>query len=168
MGNQALFLSLFACIALVAVCASGTIPYLNETLNLEIVPEGLRWQVMGALFVSLVGSFLWDRLMVFIFARHIFDATLQEAKSTKFSDVMPILQTVGYIVGGLLVLSTGNLIFLGIAYMMYRNYKKGQADKESAAADKVKKAQEAKKIAEELQRKEAEKLRKEQEEGNLA
>merc|ERR1719191_79794 len=52
--NQPLFLSLFICIALVAVCAWGAFPYLNQILNLEVVPEDLRWQVMGTLSVSLI------------------------------------------------------------------------------------------------------------------
>merc|ERR1719277_1892515 len=76
--NQPLFLSLFLCIALVAVCAWGMIPYLNEILNLVVVPEDLRPQVMGTLFVSLIGSFLWDRLMVYVFARHIFEVQVEE------------------------------------------------------------------------------------------
>ncbi|CAK9048444.1 unnamed protein product [Durusdinium trenchii] len=40
--NQPLFLSLFVCIGMVAVCAWGVIPFLNSTLNLEVVPEELR------------------------------------------------------------------------------------------------------------------------------
>merc|ERR1712196_318065 len=70
--NQPLFLSLFLCIAMVYVCAWGLIPYLNELLNLVIVPEDLRPILMTALFISLVGSFMWDRLMIYIFARQIF------------------------------------------------------------------------------------------------
>merc|ERR1719353_1896896 len=34
--NQPLFLSLFACIVLVTICARGDIPYLNEILNLVV------------------------------------------------------------------------------------------------------------------------------------
>merc|ERR1711972_213746 len=52
--NQALFLSLFLCVALVAVCAWGAIPKLNEWLNLEVVPEELRLTVMATLTASLI------------------------------------------------------------------------------------------------------------------
>lgn len=122
--NQALFMSLFLSIVMVAVCAWGTFPWFNELLNLEVVPEELRWQVMASLFASLIGSFVWDRLMMFVFSRQIFDATLQEAMSTRPSDFIPLLKTVGYILGGLFFLGSGNPILWGLGYMMYRNYKK--------------------------------------------
>lgn len=121
--NQPLFLSLFACIALVAVCAWGAFPYLNETLNLVVMPEDLRMQVMGTLFVSLIGSFCWDRLMVFVFARHIWEVQVAEAKAVTFADFWPLIQTVGYSLGGLLFLGTGNPLLWGLAFMMYRSYK---------------------------------------------
>merc|ERR1719355_315447 len=71
--NQPLFLSLFICIALVAICAWGAFPYLNEILNLEVVPEivppgweeygmSLRPMIIITLLVSLAGSFVWDRI----------------------------------------------------------------------------------------------------------
>merc|ERR1712054_739589 len=44
--NQPLFLSLFLCTALVGICAWSVIPYLNEVLNLVVVPEELRPTVM--------------------------------------------------------------------------------------------------------------------------
>eukprot|EP00933_Yihiella_yeosuensis_P077350 TRINITY_DN8774_c0_g4_i1.p1 TRINITY_DN8774_c0_g4~~TRINITY_DN8774_c0_g4_i1.p1 ORF type:complete len:939 (+),score=240.14 TRINITY_DN8774_c0_g4_i1:249-2819(+) len=125
--NQPLFLSLFGCIAMVATCAWGLIPYLNEILNLMVVPEELRYQVLGTLLVSLVGSFCWDRAMVAIFAPHIMAAQLDEAKATTYEDFKPLLQTVGMFVigGGFLV--AGNPILWGLGYMMYRNYKNAQA-----------------------------------------
>lgn len=124
--NQPLFLSLFLCIALVAVCAWGAFPQLNELLNLQDVPDDLRFHVMGTLFVSLIGTFCWDRLMVAIFAPMIFQTQIEEAKSVTFMDFVPILKTVGYILGGLLLLGSGNPIIWGLAYMMYRNYNKAQ------------------------------------------
>jgi len=124
--NQPLFLSLFLCIAMVAICAWGAVPYLNQILNLVVVPPELRMQVMGTLFVSLVGSFLWDRLMVAVFAPHIFKATIDEAKALTLADFVPILKTVGYIIGGGLFLLAGNPILWGLAFMMWRSYKKSQ------------------------------------------
>lgn len=124
--NQPLFLSLFLCIILVAICAWGAIPYLNQILNLVVVPEELRMQVMGTLFVSLVGTFVWDRLMIAMFAPTIFQAMIDEAKSVRLADCVPLLKTVGYIIGGGLFLLAGNPILWGVAFMLWRNYKKAQ------------------------------------------
>jgi len=124
--NQPLFLSLYSCIALVAVCAWGAFPWLNNILNLEVVPEGLRLQVMLTLGVSLVGSFAWDRFMAYLFAPQIWEVMKEEAKATKFADFQPILMTVGYVIGGGALLLIGNPIMLGLAYMGYRNWKKNR------------------------------------------
>jgi len=132
--NQPLFMSLFVCIILVAVCAWGAIPYLNEILNLVVVPEELRPKVMITLFVSLGGSFAWDRLMVYVFAPQIFQAQLDEVKAVKPKDFLPLLQTVGYIVGGLIFLGSGNPILWGLAFMMYRQYKNRSAAGNGGAA----------------------------------
>ncbi|CAJ1358711.1 unnamed protein product [Effrenium voratum] len=122
--NQPLFLSLFGCIGMVAVCAWGMVPLLNSTLNLEVVPEDLRIKVIIVLFVSLVGSFVWDRLMVALCAPHIMAAQLEEAKATTWRDFLPLLQTVGMIGGGGLVLVSGNPLLFGAAFLLYRNWKK--------------------------------------------
>mmetsp|Transcript_40899 Transcript_40899/g.96048 ORF Transcript_40899/g.96048 Transcript_40899/m.96048 type:complete len:1481 (+) Transcript_40899:98-4540(+) len=122
--NQPLFLSLFACFGLVAICAWGIIPQLNELLNLEVIPEELRFEVMVALFLSLVGAFIWDRLMVFIFAREIFDTMVEGALALSLKDFYPLFKTVGYVLFGGAVLVTGNPLLMGLAFMMYRSYSK--------------------------------------------
>lgn len=124
--NQPLFISLVLCIAMVAVCAWGLVPYLNHILNLEVLPEDLRPTVMFVLFTSLIGSFCWDRLMVFIFARHIHDAQLDELRSVTLADFVPLLKTVGYTCGGLLMLLTGNPLIMGVCFMLYRNFKSNE------------------------------------------
>jgi len=131
--NQPLFLSLFLCVVMVGICAWGAIPYLNHVLNLEVVPEELRYQVMGALMVSLIGIFAWDRLMVCIFAPHIWQVMKDEVKATRLSHLMPIFMTVGYIAGGAIILLAGNPILWGLAFMLYRNYKKGKEQTSQAA-----------------------------------
>lgn len=120
--NQALFLSVFICTILVAICAWGAIPYLNDLLSLEVVPEELRFQVMASLGISLVGTFVWDRLMHAIFAPHIFQVMIDEAKATTLNDFMPLFKTVGYVAVGCAFLCMGNPIFWGLAFIMYRNY----------------------------------------------
>lgn len=122
--NQPLFLSLFVCIGMVAVCAWGVVPFLNSTLNLEVVPEELRMKVIWTLLASLVGTFIWDRLMVALCAPHIMAAQLEEAKATTWKDFLPLLQTAGMILGGGLLFVSGNPLLWGGAFMMYRNWKK--------------------------------------------
>jgi len=124
--NQPLFLSVFLCVIMVGICAWGVVPYINTTLNLEVIPEGLRGQVMATLMTSLVGTFCWDRLMVAIFAPHIWQVMKDEARATSFADFVPILKTCGYIAGGGMLLLCGNPLLWGLAYYMYRNYKKSQ------------------------------------------
>eukprot|EP00929_Paragymnodinium_shiwhaense_P113015 TRINITY_DN81280_c0_g1_i1.p1 TRINITY_DN81280_c0_g1~~TRINITY_DN81280_c0_g1_i1.p1 ORF type:complete len:1486 (+),score=495.64 TRINITY_DN81280_c0_g1_i1:141-4598(+) len=128
--NQPLFLSLVGCVIMVAVCAWGAIPYLNDLLNLVVVPEELRPKVMATLLVSLIGTFLWDRLMIFLFAPQIFKTMVEEIKATEVADFMPLAKTLGMGVGGLLLLGAGNPIMWGLAYMAYRNYKSSQAPAE--------------------------------------
>lgn len=130
--NQPLFLSLVICIALVFTCSWGIFPYLNELLNLDTMPEDLRPKVMACVFISLVGSFSWDRLMTAIFAPQIFAAQLEEVKSIEFKDFKPLLQTVFYIVGGLMFLGMGNPILWGLAFMGYRNYIRPQQQQQQA------------------------------------
>lgn len=131
--NQPLFLSLFVCIGMVAVCAWGVVPFLNSTLNLEVVPEELRMKVIWTLLASLVGTFIWDRLMVALCAPHIMAAQLEEAKATTWKDFLPLLQTAGMIVGGGLLFVSGNPLLWGGAFMMYRNWKKTTEAKASAS-----------------------------------
>lgn len=132
--NQPLFLSLFACVCLVAICAWEVIPQLNEILNLEPVPEVLRPTILTVLFVSLVGTFLWDRLCTAVFAREIFDVLLEQATTTTLEDFFPVIKTVAYGGGGLLVFLTGNPILWGLGFMMYRNHKNNPANNPEAAA----------------------------------
>eukprot|EP00392_Amoebophrya_sp_AT5.2_P004320 g4328.t1 len=121
--NQALFLSLFGCMGLVWVCATNAIPIVNETLKLVDVPEDLRITMMGMLAMSLGGAFVWDRLMHFIFAPEIFQVMWENVKTTTVKDWMPVFKTVGMVVGGLVVLGTGNILTLGGLWYLWRQHK---------------------------------------------
>ena len=73
---------------------------------------------------SLFGTFLWDRLMIAIFAPDIFGAMMHEVRTTRLEDLLDVLWTVGKIMIGLAIYLTGNpLIWMG-AIWMYRNRKK--------------------------------------------
>jgi len=124
MENHSLFLSIFLCVALVGVCAWGYFPALNSMIHLEAFPDDyFRWQVMVLVGASVVGTFVWDRLVVAIFAQPIFNAMLVSAKKTTIKDLLPIFTTVAKVAGGLLLLGTGNpLLWMG-AYWAYRKFR---------------------------------------------
>jgi manganese-transporting P-type ATPase len=96
---------------------------------LEAFPDDeFRWKVMGLVFLSLGGTFIWDRLITAIFAPDIFSAMVAEAKKTTFADIVPILTTAGKVAGGLFVLANGNILVIGgIAYYYYQQRKKNAA-----------------------------------------
>lgn len=52
---------------------------------------------------------------------------LEEALKTTLADALPILYTVLKIVGGLLLLGTGNILLIGGAIWWYRSYSQKQA-----------------------------------------
>mmetsp|Transcript_10376 Transcript_10376/g.34080 ORF Transcript_10376/g.34080 Transcript_10376/m.34080 type:complete len:1431 (-) Transcript_10376:1171-5463(-) len=71
--NKPLMLSLLGCGVGAFVCAFEVIPYLNQRLQLVPLPgTEFKLQLLGMLFASVLGAFVWDRLMLFIFARDLF------------------------------------------------------------------------------------------------
>jgi hypothetical protein len=55
-----------------------------------------------------------------IFAPQVHSAILDEAKRTTLKDVQPVFFTFLKVVVGVYILSTGNLIIMGLAFYMYR------------------------------------------------
>jgi hypothetical protein len=108
LANTPLFLSLFSCIAGVGACAWGVWPSFNALIHLEPFPsDEFRWQVMALVAISVLGTFVWDRLVTAVFAPQIFGAMWSEAKQTKPADLVPVLRTalkVGVVVGFLFML----------------------------------------------------------------
>ena len=131
--NHMLFLSLFICIGGVAMFAWELLPQVNELIHLEPFPnDEFRWKVMGLVGLSIVGTFITDRLVTAIFAPHIFGAMMEEARKTSISDVLPIFGTLFKVAGGFLVLGTGNpLIWFG-SYWIYKKRKEMVEAKEEA------------------------------------
>jgi len=134
MENHALFLSSFAMIAMVAVAAWELVPQANSLIHLAPFPDdAFRWKVMGLVFASLGGTFIWDRICIALFAPHIMTAMVESAKETTWKDVMDLLNTVGKVVGCLLVYLSGNpLIWMG-AFWLYKKQKADAAAREAAA-----------------------------------
>ncbi len=57
---------------------------------------------MSLVAVSVVGTFVWDRLVTALFAPAIFSAMLSEARQTSAADLLPVLRSaakVGVVVG---------------------------------------------------------------------
>eukprot|EP00420_Gonyaulax_spinifera_P032852 CAMPEP_0197878702 /NCGR_PEP_ID=MMETSP1439-20131203/7008_1 /TAXON_ID=66791 /ORGANISM="Gonyaulax spinifera, Strain CCMP409" /LENGTH=83 /DNA_ID=CAMNT_0043498141 /DNA_START=8 /DNA_END=259 /DNA_ORIENTATION=+ len=80
---------------------------------------------MGLVALTLVGTFIWDRLCVALFAREIFGAMLQSARQSTFrGDVWPVFKTAGKVLAVFAILGTGNLIVFGLAVVWYRRSKK--------------------------------------------
>jgi len=123
MENHSLFLSIFLCVGLVATCAWGYFPELNTLIHLEAFPDDyFRWQVMGLVAASLVGTFLWDRMIVALFAKPIFRAMIDSAKETSLKDLKPIVMTAGKVIGGILLLGSGNILLWIGAFYAYRRF----------------------------------------------
>ena len=149
------------CVAGCAACAWGMFPELNELIHLEAFPnDDFRWKVMTLVGMSIVGTFVWDRLCVALFAPKIFKAQLDEARhakltrtrtkpashpsaraflrppdpacvraaprvsrqarNTSLADMMPAVMSLGKVLGVMLLLGTGNLLLMGLAFMAYK------------------------------------------------
>ncbi|CAE7413510.1 PDR2 [Symbiodinium pilosum] len=122
--NRALFLSVVVVAGSVAAAAWEFQPQLNALIHLSPFPnDQFRWRVMGLVGMTLVGTFIWDRFCVFLFAKDIFKAMVDSAKKTTFrADIVPIFVTVLKVAGVFLVLGTGNLLMAGLAFWMYRRH----------------------------------------------
>lgn len=93
--NRPLFFSLFMVVGGVAAAAWEFSPQANELLHLSPFPnDAFRWKVMGLVGTTILGTFIWDRLMIFIFAREHFRASMETASKTTFrGDILPLIQT---------------------------------------------------------------------------
>lgn len=93
--NRPLLWSLVCTFILTFMFASESVPGLNKYFQLVPFPEdSFRDFVLKLLMFDVVGSFLFDRLMKFIFAPHILAASV---KGTTFKDVFGLARTVGVI-----------------------------------------------------------------------
>ena len=78
--NHPLFLSVFACIGGVIVAAWEFVPQLNEMIQLAPFPDDyFRYKVVVLVASTILGTFLWDRFCVFMFAPKVFKASMGES-----------------------------------------------------------------------------------------
>ena len=71
---------------------------------------------------TIAGTFAWDRFCTYLFAPAVFKAMISEAAKTTFADLVPVMMTLLKIIGGLLLLGSGNILIWGLAYYWYRYY----------------------------------------------
>jgi cation-transporting ATPase 13A1 len=119
--NHPLFLSVFICIGGVIVASWEMAPQLNDMIQLAPFPnDTYRYKVVILVVSTIFGTFLWDRFCTMIFAPQVHSAILDEARRTTLKDVQPVFFTFLKVVVGVYILSTGNLILMGLAFYMYR------------------------------------------------
>jgi len=136
--NHALFLSLFASIGGICLCAWNLIPEVNNALHLSPFPDDqFAYEILYLVLASLFGTLLWDRLCTLLFAPRIFRAQLAEFKKITFVDLQPILVTLLKVVGVMVVLSTGNILMYGGAFWAYRQHKKKAAADDKLAKQRI-------------------------------
>eukprot|EP00463_Aulacantha_scolymantha_P006186 TRINITY_DN7753_c0_g1_i1.p1 TRINITY_DN7753_c0_g1~~TRINITY_DN7753_c0_g1_i1.p1 ORF type:complete len:179 (+),score=15.62 TRINITY_DN7753_c0_g1_i1:142-678(+) len=132
--NHPLFLSIFICVAGVACCAWGISPKMNAMMHLEAFPsDSVRWQVMTLVAVSLIGTFIWDRLITAIFAPKIFTVVLQQAKSTSLKDLWPVVKTALKVLLGVGLLASQNIPIILAVGLLWRQYSKRKQQQEQQA-----------------------------------
>jgi cation-transporting ATPase 13A1 len=94
LDNHALFLSVFICIGGVAVASWEMSPRLNQLLQFAPFPDdAYRYRVIALVCASIVGTFAWDRLCTFLFARPVFKAMTAEVLRTTLTDMLPVIAT---------------------------------------------------------------------------
>ncbi|CAM9266079.1 unnamed protein product [Choristocarpus tenellus] len=90
--NKPLLYSLAATFALTFMSASETIPRLNKWLQLEPFPDdSFRNTILAMLGLDIVAAFLWDRIMLLIFAPGILRASME---GTTWKDAMDLAKVV--------------------------------------------------------------------------
>ena len=84
------------------MCMAGW-PQLNELIHLKAFPDdSFRYQVMTMVLASIVGTFVWDRLMTAIFAPNIFKAMLVKSARLGLS-LTPMVVSLIKVFGGLIL-----------------------------------------------------------------
>lgn len=125
MENRPLFLSVFALIIGMGVCAWELVPEANLMVHLTPFPgDEFRIRIMVLVLTSIFGTFIWDRLCVRIFAPEIWGAMLQSAMTTTFEkDILPIFIDCGKIAVGLGLFCLGIPGWIAL-FFWYKNRKK--------------------------------------------
>jgi len=142
--NHALCLTLGCLIIGVSLLTFTVYPELNTMLDMEPFPnDEFKYKVIFLVFMSLLGSFIADRLCVAIFSRDIFYAQFQQLLLLRPQHLMQPMMTIGKILGVLWVLGSGNLLLAGLAYWQYRKWNQQQEQQQEASLKQAGQAQPA-------------------------
>merc|ERR1719487_1071936 len=142
--NHALCLTLGCLIIGVSLLTFTVYPELNTMLDMEPFPnDEFKYKVIFLVFMSLVGSFIADRVCVAIFSRDIFYAQFQQLLLLRPQHLMQPMMTIGKILGVLWVLGSGNLLLAGLAYWQYRKWNQQQEQQQEASLKQAGQAQPA-------------------------
>ncbi|KAH9255129.1 hypothetical protein BASA81_006888 [Batrachochytrium salamandrivorans] len=121
--NHTLFLSLFVCIGGVAFASWEVLPEFNRALHFYPFPDDeYRVRVITQVMMVVLGTFVWDRMVIAVFAPEIFRAMWQETLKTKVTDVLPVFASVFKVFVGFALLGTGNPIVWAAAYYANRKF----------------------------------------------
>lgn len=118
--NPAFLWSITLCCGGAFVCAFERMPELNQMLQLVSMPnDKFRWTILKLLAATTGGAFLWDRLMLFIFAPQVFRASLKASRPDFWAILKSGKKGLLYIVvGGLLMGSGFSIPMLFITYLL--------------------------------------------------
>jgi len=116
--NHTLFLSLFVCIGGVAFASWEVLPEFNRALHFYPFPDDeYRMKVVLQVMLVVVGTFVWDRFMIYLFAPEVFWAMAEEGRGTTVKDLIPIAITLAKVGLGFALLATGNpLVWMAVWY----------------------------------------------------
>ena len=136
--NPGLLYSLAGCVAGVTAAAWEIVPQLNEYLGLVPLPDdATRYTLLGLIAATLVGSLVWDRLCVLIFAPRIFKSQVDEIAALSIGDFWgpnSAKYCAAAIAGAAwLYYTEGNMLLLGMVYMLYRRTQTPQPGAPGAA-----------------------------------
>jgi cation-transporting ATPase 13A1 len=93
--NRFLMWSLSLCGMGAFIAASNTLPFFNAWLQLTEYPsDSYQTTFLQVLAFNMCGTFLWDRLMLALFAPHIFAASI---KAVTFAAVIKVVRILGII-----------------------------------------------------------------------
>ena len=123
--NPGLLYSLAACITGVVVAAWEMVPMLNAQLGLVEIPDAAtKRTLLLVIATTLVGTLVWDRLMLAIFAPRILRCQIQELQELKLADVWGEKSARNVLIAIAaacwLYFTEGNLMVLGGCYWLSR------------------------------------------------
>jgi cation-transporting ATPase 13A1 len=145
--NHALCLTLGSLCVGVTVLTFTMYPELNEMLDMEPFPnDEFKYKVIFLVFMSLLGSFIVDRICLAIFSRDIFYAQMEQILLMRPEHFAAPMMTVMKILGGLWVMGSGNLLLAGLAYWQYRKYTQGQEQQKEEELKQLGKVEAQKKV----------------------